>query len=803
MKKLITAFAVLVTLLLAAVVIIPLVVDVDKYRPQIVDAANKQINGTLEMGKLKLSLWGQILIKIDGVTLTDRSQNKVISVREAFFHVPFTSLLSGSPLLTFKMDRPDLRVVKDKAGKLNLMSLVKASAEPTTAQGGTATAPTASSAVSSGSVQLPKMALAARFGAEIRNAALSYTDQTSGLESKVNDLNVILKDISLSRPTELEIWADLNTKMAAVFNLQGPFKIKGKLTPDFSGAEFQSALAKLNFDFDKLQIEVPGTFHKSASIPAHLDAELKVTKTSVTIQRANLVFHNLDLSIHGIANTPAQGVPSVKVDMASNDVDLSKWAELLPVLKGGDLTGLMSIKAMAEGPSDALKYDAEVLVKNLTASSPQLKHKPTIQARLKVLTNRIDPLQVQMTAPGNDLKFDLKLVDFAKPTVTASLTSESLDLDQLIHFPKPEPGAKSDGKQAGSGGSVAGGGSATPAEDFDAMLAPVRTNPAAQGAAAAFDIRMKRIKAYDIVISQLQSRMTFKNLKAAVEDFRLGVFAGTISAKMSADLAPKMPTYQLATEIKGLDLKQAVTSQLALLKNTVIGKLDFSMKGQGASFNPEPLKKHLDMKGQFKVADAVFTSIDIGKMTTEALNGSIAKLGDKYPKLKGKKLKGLPNGESKYEVVSASFSIAGGKFEMPNFLAKAYPNKGVDLEGQTRVGLIDRGLEARWKVIDRYNLTGAKDLGVDVAGTEVQHILASGNPSAVSFPVTVKGTMDNPQYSYEEVPEHFLKVALSNTTGAAKGRAQAELKKQAAPMIEQARQKAPEEVKKIFKKFGF
>src|ERR1019366_3992172 len=89
-------------LILIAMIVIPVAVDVDKYRPQIVQVANKHLNGKLELGKLTLSLWGKILVRIDGLKLMDSQNHQLISVQDAFIHIPFSSFLSGSPALNFK-----------------------------------------------------------------------------------------------------------------------------------------------------------------------------------------------------------------------------------------------------------------------------------------------------------------------------------------------------------------------------------------------------------------------------------------------------------------------------------------------------------------------------------------------------------------------------------------------------------------------------------------------------------------------------------------------------------------------------
>ncbi len=49
LKKLGIGLGVLFFLLLVTIITIPFVVDVDKYRPQLLEAANKQINGKLEI----------------------------------------------------------------------------------------------------------------------------------------------------------------------------------------------------------------------------------------------------------------------------------------------------------------------------------------------------------------------------------------------------------------------------------------------------------------------------------------------------------------------------------------------------------------------------------------------------------------------------------------------------------------------------------------------------------------------------------------------------------------------------------
>ena len=73
-KKLLIAFFGLIAALVLAAILIPLFIDVDKYRPMLVEKTNEHLNGKLELGHLSLSLWGQVRIQVDGLKITDSAE---------------------------------------------------------------------------------------------------------------------------------------------------------------------------------------------------------------------------------------------------------------------------------------------------------------------------------------------------------------------------------------------------------------------------------------------------------------------------------------------------------------------------------------------------------------------------------------------------------------------------------------------------------------------------------------------------------------------------------------------------------
>ncbi len=148
--------------------------------------------------------------------------------------------------------------------------------------------------------------------------------------------------------------------------------------------------------------------------------------------------------------------------------------------------------------------------------------------------------------------------------------------------------------------------------------------------------------------------------------------------------------------------------------------------------------------------------------------------------------------------------MAGGKLSLPNFVAQAEPNSGIDLKGRTSLGMVDESVEADWEVIDTYNLTHARDLSVNIQGVDVKSILADGS-QPVKFSVHVGCTRSQPCYSYGQVPEYFAKVALANVSRSVQGKAKAELVKKAEEAVKNipVSPEVKNAVQDLRKKFGF
>ena len=763
MKKFLKILGTLSSLALVLILTIPFFVQVDHYRPEIVKAVNSRLNGKFELGHLELSLWGRVHIQADGVRIEDASGSPVLSVKDVAFDMPFTAILSGAPLITLVMKEPEARVVKGKDGKLNVMTLVKMmpAGSSGASSAGTGSPP---SAGAEGAMKLPGIVQNAHFGMKVESARVVYLDQALQLSNTVDRLNLRVKDFSLSRKTEMEVWAELKTKMGADLSVMGPLQFNLTLTPELSGGEFKKASVLAVLSADDLLIEKGSLFVKKKGVPTRMTLKAELSSSELGMKEATLEFHNLKAVLSGRYNTET----GADVKFQAKDVDLGPWSDLIPLAKEYELAGKLSVSGEVKGKPEAIQYSADLGVENFSAKGPHLKSKPVINGTVRIQTDRIEKFLFELKAPGNELTLSGSLQSFLSPKISFALTSKKgMDFDQWIEFPAPAAGGAGASPGKPSTGEVPGAATGTASSDLDAMLEPLRANEILKRTSVEGIAALSFVKAKNVRIEGLQAKLTFKNLESSLNGIQMKVFGGSVAGSFACDLKPKAPTYAMNFTVSGLDLGAAVETQFQSMKNTVTGKLSASMKGDGASFNPGPAKKNLSLKGDFKLVNGAFETMDIAKIADQAINGSLEKVADKVPLLKGRGLKVKSSGGSKYELMSGTFTIKNGVLEAPDFNAKAAPKGGIDLKGMTKMGLIDEALEAKWELTDTQRITGADQLSVEVAGRTIRNYLAKSEKDPVTLPISVGCKWSAPCVNTTAIPEYLAGIAAHRLMGEA------------------------------------
>jgi len=787
-KRVVPIITVCLGVVILTMSILPLVIDVDKYRPQLITWVNSQIEGELELGRIQLSLWGQLGVKIAHAELVDASRKPVLSTGEFSLAVPVSSLMKGQPQLVVRLSKPKIVFERNEKGLWNIATLIKKSDNP---EEKPKPAPDASEA----KAQLPDWVGNASVSLDVQQADLEISDLKTQAQYQLKSLALTSDAIVLNRLPGFQLKGVLDSSFSPSGRIRGPFRIAGVQDQnDFS----------LSADFTAVKIVVGNHFEKNENIPFTVKFKAVESPEVWNLTQGQLVFHQAVLNFEGaLGKKSGSASQTLQWKSELNNLVLDEWSELLPSLDKSLLKGKVKSVLSASGTVDAPKAQVEASLEGGQFQGKYFKRPLDFSAVFKADLDSVDQLKIQMNAPGFDVRIASQINSFEKPSIVVQGESNEMDFDQLMDWEKMKKDSLAAAPVANSEAlkkttpPVEKTGRAVSVPDYDTPLAFLSKNDLAKKASGVVTWNGKSLKFYNVHIEPLKGKFLLKNLvvSGGFEEARL--WGGSARAAGEFSFQGERPKYKFQGQLNTLSLQEAVASQMNLFKNITTGLLSAQFEGTGESFNPVLAKKNLNAKGKVKVKPAKLSSIDMNKMISEGLQEAMVQIGNKVPSLKGKELRNEPI-TSEFSQMTGTFSIQDGVFSAPDFFAEAVPKKGVDVRGDTQIGLIDYALNAQWEISDPYNLLKAQDLHLDQGGIQVQSVLVErGKP--FRLPIRVSGTLLSPKYDYGLAPEFLAKIALSNLGLAAQDKAKSEVTKKAKEEVKKLTDQAPKPVQDILK----
>ncbi|MGK5089681.1 AsmA-like C-terminal region-containing protein [Bdellovibrionota bacterium FG-2] len=341
MKKLGVISLVFVALISGILFLAPYLVNVDSYRGDIATALNRSINGKIEIGKLSLSLWGHVRVNAAELHINDLEGNPVVSVKDAFFDLPLMSIIKRAPVMQIRLQGAEVRAVKTKSGKMNLLEVFGVSGPPTKS-------PTA---IPQKSGIFSKLVAAAGLNLEVNHARLTYKDLATQGESQFSDLNLAVKDLSLLRPVSGELWGNLDTKTASGWIIQGPARANFLMNTELTASHGPRFKLAVKLNLNELSFLAPGLFAKKPGILANAECVVIGSDTAFRLEQLKAKLVNATLSGTGRF---ARSDSRIAFNVESQEFDLKPWIEILQKPPGYDLSGVARVKGSAQGVSENL-----------------------------------------------------------------------------------------------------------------------------------------------------------------------------------------------------------------------------------------------------------------------------------------------------------------------------------------------------------------------------------------------------------------------------------------------------------------
>lgn len=217
-KLILVTIAALAMLGIAAVVLVPRMIDVQRYKPVILEKVATITGRQVALdGKLKLSVFPWVGVSFSNLRIGNPqgfANTDFIVVKSFEAHMKLMSLLKREVQVeSFILDGLKLYLEKRKDGKANWQGLggemAQQSADRQKGVGGSESAGLGLKSLNIGSFA-------------IRDALIEYADQQQGITRQVSQLTLELKDVGLVRPIGLQFKAVIDGKPLAISGMLGP-----------------------------------------------------------------------------------------------------------------------------------------------------------------------------------------------------------------------------------------------------------------------------------------------------------------------------------------------------------------------------------------------------------------------------------------------------------------------------------------------------------------------------------------------------------------------------------------------------
>jgi len=209
----------LAVVIIAAMLIIPMFVDVQKYKPVLENKVVEATGRPFSVGDdLKLSLFPWAGVSFSNLQLGNPagfSEKKFVNIKSFEVRVKLLPLISKEiQVKRFVLDGPQIVLVKNKNGRGNWEQPKQQQKESTDKKPAPADSP-------SDIGGLPISALTVG-NFSIKNGSALWIDHTTDTRKEVKNISLILTDVSLERPVQLKFSAELDNNPLSLEGTVGP-----------------------------------------------------------------------------------------------------------------------------------------------------------------------------------------------------------------------------------------------------------------------------------------------------------------------------------------------------------------------------------------------------------------------------------------------------------------------------------------------------------------------------------------------------------------------------------------------------
>lgn len=463
MRKLGISILVIVVVVIAAALIVPHLIDINKYHSQIQAQLEKKLGRQVSLGEMKLSLFPPSFQVSDPLIAEDKAFDTgrpFATAQKLAVSIKFWPLLRKEiEVKSLQLQRPHIELVRNAQGDWNFSTLGQ-EAKP---------APAVESKKSSAELSLANL--------QISDGQVAVTDFQKHQSRAIYDhIDLNLSNFAPDQEFSIELAAHLpgqGKQTVALDGTAGPIRQKDMLNTHFdgtlkldqvsisgvekflnsqvlSGIEGQvSGNAKVKNDSGKLasngsiKLENPNTHNVNVGYPITFDYDVvdDLTSDVIQIHRGNFKLGSTPITIAGILNT--RPTPSqIDLKLTAADASIGEAARLASAFgvafgQGMEVSGRINANIQAKGEMNRPVMNGQLSARDLNISGKDLPQPVKINAIELALTPdaiRSNDFTANTGSTSVTANFALSQYTAPRSTINASLRAANAKVAELLNI---------------------------------------------------------------------------------------------------------------------------------------------------------------------------------------------------------------------------------------------------------------------------------------------------------------------------------------------------------------------------------
>lgn len=724
---------------------------INRNKAYLLNQAEQALGRKVSVGEVAVTLWRGIGFRLNNFVLSDDtsfSSGDFVRAGDLQVNLKLMPLLRKEiRVKRLILHDPKIVIIRDKRGEFNFSTIGKQKRE----QEPRAETPKPKM---EGGEPSPKKAppLLLVSLVDISGGELDYLDRKEGINLRVRQVDLRVKDLSLDKPFSVDLAAALfserqNVKVQMGIGPFGPegdlsrAPLDGKINIDpVNFGQLKSAVPQIKTSLPKdldlsgifrikdmqlkgtlnklaLKGSVEGTdgaitfgktFQKATGIPLVLSTDAQYADHTVSLRQARLKLHTLNLDGKGEVRL-AEGT-ALNLSLDSNRFSFEGWEKMVPLIRDYRLSGNLEVHATMRGKlgkGTTPQVQGALTLSGVSVQPPQFpKAVKDLNAKLNFTGQRADLKETSLSLGNSRIRLAAEIDRFSPLALSYRLsTPEIWPADFQASLPDERKADviknfSSEGRLGSQDGNLT----------FQGKLA------SAQGTL------------YKIGYKNLGARLSLENKIAKIQNLQVNALNGSLQAEGEYGFNKPVPQFSLASKIQGIDLKELYRSLDPKGPRDIQGRLNADAKVAGSGRKWEEIKPNLRGQGTAEVLQGALLNFNLAEGVTSGITGIPGLTSLISPRIRQRYPETFEAKDTEFKELTGLFNLGAGRMNVKNLRITA---ADYSVQGNGWVDF-DR------KVDFRSVLSFSQRLSADLAGSarEVSYMFNDQNQFEIPFALT-------------------------------------------------------------------